>query len=103
MSDHPMVQALHAAISRRRWDEVEAAANKIRDDRAIHWPEMGGSNHVQNWKPRWECKARKSHTAFSPAECNWPFCGCDPYADKVMDALQESGIPLSNGTREGAT
>ena len=31
MADHPFVMALHAAISRRSWNAVEQAANKIRD------------------------------------------------------------------------
>lgn len=31
MADHPLVMALHAAISRRSWNAVEQAANKIRD------------------------------------------------------------------------
>ncbi|MGY3356269.1 hypothetical protein ACVWZK_002932 [Bradyrhizobium sp. GM0.4] len=39
MGDHYMVQALHAAISRRNWQEVEHAANRIRDDRSITWPD----------------------------------------------------------------
>jgi hypothetical protein len=38
------------------------------------------------------CAARHSNTgANDPQECDWPFCGCDPYADKVIAALQESG------------
>lgn len=45
---------------------------------------------------RFECAARKQGTAGGndPAECDWPMCGCDPYADKVIAALQESGIEL---------
>lgn len=41
-----------------------------------------------------ECSARKQGTAGGndPADCNWPMCGCDPYAEKVIDALIESGI-----------
>lgn len=35
------------------------------------------------------CKARAS-AADPPQECDWPRCGCDPYADKVIGALQES-------------
>jgi hypothetical protein len=38
-NDHPLVMALHAAISRRSWNEVERAANQIRDDRRIAWPD----------------------------------------------------------------
>lgn len=39
MNDHRLVMALHAAISRRNWNEVERAANQIRDDRGIRWPD----------------------------------------------------------------
>lgn len=39
MNDHALVMALHAAISRRSWNEVERAANQIRDDRRIRWPD----------------------------------------------------------------
>jgi hypothetical protein len=41
-----------------------------------------------------ECAARKQGTAGGnePADCNWPMCGCDPCAEKVIDALIESGI-----------
>ncbi|MBM7046086.1 hypothetical protein [Rhizobium lusitanum] len=41
----------------------------------------------------WTCAARKQGTTGGndPADCNWPMCGCDPYADKVIAALEESG------------
>jgi hypothetical protein len=39
-----------------------------------------------------KCKARSANMgANDPQECNWPLCGCDPYADKVVAALQEHG------------
>lgn len=46
---------------------------------------------------KWTCAARKQGTAFGndPADCNWPMCGCDPYANKVIEALQESGLLTS--------
>lgn len=39
---------------------------------------------------QWKCKARQSSVP-EPQDCDWPVCGCDPYADKVIAALQESG------------
>jgi len=41
----------------------------------------------------WKCGARAQGTAGGndPADCDWPTCGCDPYATKVIGALQESG------------
>ena len=42
----------------------------------------------------WTCAARRQGTAGGndPADCGWPTCGCDPYATKVIDALEESGL-----------
>ena len=39
----------------------------------------------------YECRARIGR-APDPQDCNWPLCGCDPHADKVIAALEESGI-----------
>lgn len=41
--------------------------------------------------------------ANDPQECNWPLCGCDPYADKVIEALHERGygkLPASAGGQD---
>lgn len=44
--------------------------------------------------PSWRCAAREQGSAGGndPADCDWPVCGCDPAADKVVAALQESGV-----------
>jgi len=39
----------------------------------------------------WTCAARAQGNTDPPADCDWPVCGCDPYAGKVIAALQESG------------
>lgn len=41
----------------------------------------------------WSCAARKQGTAGGndAADCDWPTCGCDPSANKVVEALHESG------------
>jgi len=36
------------------------------------------------------CAARAAATD-PPQDCDWPFCGCDPYASKVIDTLDECG------------
>jgi len=38
---------------------------------------------------KFTCKARAGFTD-PPQECDWPFCGCDTYADKVLEACMES-------------
>lgn len=38
----------------------------------------------------WECMGRKQALP-EPGECNWPDCGCDPHATKVIESLVEQG------------
>lgn len=40
--------------------------------------------------PIWECMGRKQSLP-EPGECNWPDCGCDPHATKVIESLLEQG------------
>jgi len=65
---------------------------------------------VEKWNTRaqmaatqqkWECAARKQGTGGGndPVDCNWPVCGCDPHADKVINALEESGLLLMPATQ----
>lgn len=44
--------------------------------------------------PVFVCAARRGggDPAAMPADCDWPICGCDPYAGKVISALQESDL-----------
>lgn len=44
----------------------------------------GGSEPVH-----WKCKAQPY--AVVPSDCDWPFCGCDSRADKVVETLIECG------------
>lgn len=37
----------------------------------------------------WKCRADPQ--AIEPTDCNWPYCGCDPHADRVMEGLIEHG------------
>lgn len=39
----------------------------------------------------WRCAARHAVGANDPQDCDWPTCGCDPYATKVVETLIESG------------
>jgi hypothetical protein len=41
-------------------------------------------------QPRQLCAATIS--ADPPQDCNWPFCGCDEKANKVLEALEECGV-----------
>ena len=43
-----------------------------------------------------ECKARYSGTAGGnpPQDCDWPMCGCDPVANRVLSSIHESGLEI---------
>lgn len=45
-----------------------------------------------NAAPSWKCKAQP--TADTPQDCDWPWCGCDPHADKVIAAIQENDFAM---------
>ena len=42
----------------------------------------------------WRCEATGSVGANDSQDCDWPVCGCDPYAEKVLAALGEQGLTL---------
>lgn len=43
-----------------------------------------------------QCRARNSYP--DPLDCDWPHCGCDPHAERVMAALEEEGLTLVPST-----
>lgn len=43
---------------------------------------------------RWKCGARQRNIGPEVQDCDWPVCGCDPYASKVLDAIEESGLEI---------
>jgi hypothetical protein len=55
----------------------------------------------------WECAAAKGTSSEAAyAHCDWPHCGCDPYANRVMDALEEASPqtalqPISCAPKDG--
>lgn len=55
---------------------------RLRDDRADD-PAQG-----------WRCGARQRNIGPEIQDCDWPICGCDPYASKVLNAIEESGFKI---------
>lgn len=46
----------------------------------------------------WVCKARLGNPgANDPQDCNWPLCGCDPHADRVIEKLNEVNLYVVPG------
>ena len=63
--------------------------------------ELGQSASATSTKPA-PCAARKQGTAGGndPADCDWPGCGCDKAANKVIDSLAESGLLAMSKAQE---
>jgi len=69
----------------------------------------GGESATTNSSPsdpsstrsdRWVCAARQRGITLDPKDCDWPVCGCDPLANKVLDTIAESGFVIV--PKEGA-
>lgn len=56
---------------------------------------------TQESADKWKCGARQQHIGPEVQDCNWPFCGCDPYAGKVLDAIAESGCKIVQDDSKG--
>lgn len=52
-------------------------------------PEPSQALREQGERVGWKCKADPH--AVEPQDCDWPNCGCDPHADRVMHGLREQG------------
>jgi hypothetical protein len=59
-----------------------------RDEDVLGWLDVFEAS-----PPRTLCKARLVGSAGgnTPQDCGWPHCGCDPHADRVLEALEEDG------------
>jgi hypothetical protein len=58
------------------------------------WPSLAPTAPSAPDTEGWKCRADRSGAGGNtPQDCNWPCCGCDPYADKVLAALDEQGLP----------
>lgn len=77
---------------RRKTDRYGLALMMIRE--GCEDPRGFAAEMLKNWK----CPARP--TADPPEDCNWPICGCDPVANKVIEALEESGALKRQPTEE---
>ncbi len=54
-----------------------------------------------NGSAPWKCRYKNSGVGGNdPQDCEWPVCGCDPYADKVIAALDEAGAGDSDEMAE---
>lgn len=47
---------------------------------------------------RQECRAQP--TGDPPTDCDWPHCGCDPSATKVLQALDDEGVLIDSARQQ---
>jgi len=63
-------------------NELIAAIERINEEAAPQ-PTAGGD-------APWKCNALVTNYG-DPKDCNWPYCGCDPHAERVMKSAREQG------------
>jgi hypothetical protein len=51
--------------------------------------------------PGVKCRARSTNYG-DPIDCEWPFCGCDERAEKVVQSLHECGWEDGHPLRSAA-
>lgn len=68
--------------------EIMAAEFRAYADALTARAEKAEAEAREAAKHRFECKGRKQSLP-EPGECDWPFCDCDKYANKVVDAVSD--------------
>ncbi len=74
---------------------AEQAAKRLKEHSEDRLPETiireALEAATQAQRDPFHCKARWGGDPAEPQDCDWPHCGCDPAASKVLAALQEEG------------
>lgn len=65
------------------WKQDQAETTRIRT-----------SDPSSTRSDRWVCATRQRGITLDPQDCDWPVCGCDPLASKVLDTIAESGFVI---------
>lgn len=90
--EEALVEAVASAIERTMW-----AAHEMPLDDELHKKYRHTARAAiaaVRAHEGWQCAARRSGTAGGndPADCDWPHCGCDEHATKVLQSLEEEGL-----------
>lgn len=83
------IEAEHLVALTERLGVDNAAAAIEASLREIYARGLAHAKSFSN-QQQWKCGANKA--ADPPQDCDWPLCGCDPHAEKVIAALQECGL-----------
>lgn len=106
---YPFCGALPRSTGRFSYWSIHCA----NDECGVHVETTGATldDSSQLWNTRsapsvdaagWTCKALRS-TFPEQVDCDWPNCGCDPAASKVIEALQEQGMLRESTAAPSAT
>jgi hypothetical protein len=60
------------------------------EEYAAEWRMRRASSETQEERP-FTCVVRRAGTTDPPQDCDYPFCGCDEHATRVIATLQECG------------
>lgn len=79
--------------SKRHTYHVWVPDNVSQEDAMGHILRLALADTQKGGTAHFKCGARGGGNtgAGDPQDCDWPVCGCDPHAENVIEALQESG------------
>jgi hypothetical protein len=78
------------AVSLRALSESFGVGTESRMNLRLAAQRLEAREVSENDKPPFE-QACRTYSGPEPQDCNWPFCGCDDRANKVVETLQECG------------
>lgn len=70
--------------------KTRLTANDWRDTAAVEVDRQLVQDVELSRSGQFECAGRKQALP-EPGDCDWPGCGCDPHATKVIESLLEQG------------
>ena len=59
-----------------------------------HQPCKQASRYLREQPKHFSCRVRAAGLTDPPQDCDWPFCGCDPAATRVLNTIEESGMKI---------
>jgi hypothetical protein len=91
LSDEQLVELIRGYGSGEMWADPDVA-NGLRELQRLRAALRRVQPAAVRQEPSaWACRVRAAGKVDPPQDCDWPFCGCDEHATKVIEMLVECG------------
>jgi hypothetical protein len=102
-AEHPEQHLVPACLACWRRDAVQPPASQEEPTPPSDLDGMYALGLKDGQRGQVWCKVRRAGKTDPPQDCDWPFCGCDPHADKVIAHLQECNMLREKVAQEEPT